>query len=69
MIGNDNPEADAAAAHGPNPSQARDSSHFQSNGVANGSHNAVDGSAEEMEIGEAGPGGKKSIVTQLGKSK
>lgn len=68
MIGNNNPEADAAAARGPNPSQARGSSHVQSNGVSNGSHNAV-AAAEEMENGEAGPGGKKSIVTQLGKSK
>ena len=68
LIGNDNPEADAAAANGPRPSQGR-GSHVQHNGTANGSQSAADSSVEGMENGEAGPESKKSIVAQPGKSK
>lgn len=63
LIGNGFPEADAAAAHGPDPTQAREAAQSQPHRVAIGDKNEANGSAENMENGQR-PG-----VAQMGKSK
>ena len=50
LMGNHNPEADAEAAHGPNPSVQREPSRANGNRVANGSAN---GSANGFANGSA----------------
>ena len=65
LVGNQNAEADAEAANGPNPSVRREPSKGTPNGAANGHHvdgkmsadqRDSDGSVEDMENGEAGTG-------------
>lgn len=70
LVGNHNPEADAEAAHGPNPSVQRGSANGAANGAANGTAsqapangNAASSSSssdEDMENGQAGPTGRGS---------
>lgn len=69
LIGNGSPEADAAAAHGPDPTQAREAAQSQPHRVAIGDKNEANGSAENMENGQAGTESHRPGVAQMGKSK
>ena len=59
LVGNNNPEADAEAAHGPKPSVQGQASRANPNRTANGAANQApangNGSHEDMENGQAGP--------------
>ena len=59
LVGNQNPEADAEAAHGPDPLTRKDPSRQTPNSTANGDSAPANGNsdhAEDMENGEVGKG-------------
>ena len=66
LVGNGNPEADAEAANGPQPSTRGQPSRGTPNRTADskGQQAPANGNADDMERGQAGPSGKASQSNQ-----